>query len=313
MIKKITNILSKSAKNKLKINKKKGVALAETILLTSISLVIIMTIFYPTFRNIINETLASVANWFTSALVTIDIVQYVGVVDLRRRLIILILSASIFFMLTYIYNLVSLDKDYIEAFLVKERFSRGDVLNINNLSKVYLKKDNNNVEENFVLSNNLEKYVASKDIEKGKLLLKDDLILESSYNNVEEDYEIISIKISNPEDIVSYQIEKDSIVNLYYTGKSEFASNILNDMKNSYVSTNKKSNSFDNGFVTVKLADNVKVINLFDKYGNMIKDKNTIKNELNKVDTIMFKLKKELVMKISNLKNYGDFSVSIIK
>lgn len=232
---------------------------------------------------------------------------------MRRRLIILILSASIFFMLTYIYNLVSLDKDYIEAFLVKERFSRGDVLNINNLSKVYLKKDNNNVEENFVLSNNLEKYVASKDIEKGKLLLKDDLILESSYNNVEEDYEIISIKISNPEDIVSYQIEKDSIVNLYYTGKSEFASNILNDMKNSYVSTNKKSNSFDNGFVTVKLADNVKVINLFDKYGNMIKDKNTIKNELNKVDTIMFKLKKELVMKISNLKNYGDFSVSIIK
>lgn len=232
---------------------------------------------------------------------------------MRRRLIILILSASIFFMLTYIYNLVSLDKDYIEAFLVKERFSRGDVLNINNLSKVYLKKDNNNVEENFVLSNNLEKYVANKDIEKGKLLLKDDLILESSYNNVEEDYEIISIKISNPEDIVSYQIEKDSIVNLYYTGKSEFASNILNDMKNSYVSTNKKSNSFDNGFVTVKLADNVKVINLFDKYGNMIKDKNTIKNELNKVDTIMFKLKKELVMKISNLKNYGDFSVSIIK
>ena len=75
MIKKITNILSKSTKKKLKINKKKGVALAETILLTSISLVIIMTIFYPTFRNIINETLASVANWFTSALVTIDIVQ----------------------------------------------------------------------------------------------------------------------------------------------------------------------------------------------------------------------------------------------
>lgn len=216
-------------------------------------------------------------------------------------------------MLIYIYNFVSLDKYYIEAFLVKEKFSRGDTLSINNLTKVYLKKDNNSVVENFVLEDDLEKYVASKDIDKGTLLVKDDLILENLYNNVEEDCEVISIKISNPEDVVSYQIEKDSIVNLYYTGKSEFASNILSDMKNSYVSTNKKVNSLDTGFVTVKLADNIKVINLFDKYGNVIKDKNTIKNELNKVDTIMFKLKKELVMKISNLKNYGDFSVSIVK
>lgn len=57
--------------NKLK--KKQGVALAENILLISISLVIIISIFFPVFRNIINDSLASVANWFTSALASINV------------------------------------------------------------------------------------------------------------------------------------------------------------------------------------------------------------------------------------------------
>ncbi len=56
-----------------KFNKKQGVALAENILLISISLVIIISIFFPVFRNIINDSLASVANWFTNALASINI------------------------------------------------------------------------------------------------------------------------------------------------------------------------------------------------------------------------------------------------
>ena len=66
------SILKKLKKiNKLK--KKQGVALAENILLISISLVIIISIFFPVFRNIINDSLASVANWFTSALASINV------------------------------------------------------------------------------------------------------------------------------------------------------------------------------------------------------------------------------------------------
>lgn len=232
--------------------------------------------------------------------------------NLKRRLIFLIVLLSLFFLFVYLYNLISLNKNYLKVYMAQEDFTRGSILNAEKLTTIYLKRDSS-ISDNFVFNENLEKYVVKKDIAKGKLLVKEDVILKDSYNKIDEDCEIISIKIANPEDIVSYQIEKDSIVNLYYTGKAELASNIISGMNRSYLSTNNKASGFDNGYITVKLADNIKVINIFDKYGNVIKDRNSIKNELNKVDTIMFELKKDLVIKINNLKNYGQFSVSIIK
>ncbi len=233
--------------------------------------------------------------------------------SLKRRLMFLIVLLSLFFLFIYLYNLAHINNNYLKVYMAQEDFTRGSTLNTEKFTTIYLKKDNNVVSQNFVLNEDLDRYVVRKEVLKGKLLVKEDLILKDMYNKINEDCEIISIKIANPEDIVSYQIEKDSMVNLYYTGKAELASNIIGDMKNSYLSTNNVSSDFNNGYITVKLADNVKVINIFDKYGNVIKDRNSVKNELNKVDTIMFELKKDLVMKINNLKNYGHFSVSIIK
>lgn len=54
--------------NNKKISDKNGIVLAETILIIAISLVIVITIFYPTFKNIINETLVTISNWYVSAL-----------------------------------------------------------------------------------------------------------------------------------------------------------------------------------------------------------------------------------------------------
>lgn len=68
----IKKCIKKGEKNK-KLSKKQGVVLAETVLMIAIGLVIGITIFYPTFRNIINETLASVSNWYTTALLNLGI------------------------------------------------------------------------------------------------------------------------------------------------------------------------------------------------------------------------------------------------
>ncbi len=61
------------------------------------------------------------------------------------------------------------------------------------------------------------------------------------------------------------------------------------------------------------MASDIKVINLFDKYGNIIEDDISKKGESNKIDTVMFELDKDLVMNINNLKNYGEFCITVKK
>lgn len=67
------NTKGKVFKSNKKLSKKQGVVMAEAILMIAISLVLVITYFYPTFRNIIEQTVASIANWYTSALATLNI------------------------------------------------------------------------------------------------------------------------------------------------------------------------------------------------------------------------------------------------
>lgn len=55
------------------INKKRGAAVAETILLTAISLVLVVMVFYPTIRDLLNQMLVSLNNWFVNSMNIIGI------------------------------------------------------------------------------------------------------------------------------------------------------------------------------------------------------------------------------------------------
>ena len=46
----------------------KGSATAETILIIAVVLVIIVTVFYPQIRSIINNTFVSISSWYSTAL-----------------------------------------------------------------------------------------------------------------------------------------------------------------------------------------------------------------------------------------------------
>ncbi|MEG0872747.1 MAG: hypothetical protein RSE00_02045 [Clostridia bacterium] len=54
-----------------KIESKKGVALAETILLIAISLVLVIVLFYPSISGLFNTLLSNLNNWFSQALTRI--------------------------------------------------------------------------------------------------------------------------------------------------------------------------------------------------------------------------------------------------
>lgn len=213
----------------------------------------------------------------------------------------------------FIYNKINND-NFKEVLVLNNDVTRGENLESSDFNKVIIKDNNLFVDEEVLLLEDVQNFVLRKDLTKGAIVLKKDLIEKSKYNTIDNQTEIISINISNSDDIVSYQIEKNSIVNLYYTGKYELAKSVLKDLNLPNVSTkNENINKIDGEYITVKLAENIKILDLFDKYGNAVDSKSYNKNESNKIDTIMFSANNNMIMKIKNLKNYGEFSISVVK
>ncbi|MDD3303451.1 MAG: hypothetical protein PHP54_00865 [Clostridia bacterium] len=56
-----------------KMNRKKGSAVAETILLIGISLVIIIVVFFPQLKSMMNDALVTISTWFKTTLSNIGI------------------------------------------------------------------------------------------------------------------------------------------------------------------------------------------------------------------------------------------------
>lgn len=65
--------MCKHSKNRVK--NKKGSVLAETVLITAISVVMIVAIFYPQMMFIFNTSINNLINWFTEAINTIGVVN----------------------------------------------------------------------------------------------------------------------------------------------------------------------------------------------------------------------------------------------
>ena len=63
---------------------------------------------------------------------------------------------------------------------------------------------------------------------------------------------------------------------------------------------------YGTGYVTIRLLENAKIINCYDKYGEIVTTNGS-------TQTILLEVSKEESIKINNLKNCGKFSVSIIK
>ena len=130
---------------------------------------------------------------------------------------------------------------------------------------------------------------------------------KSEYICSKEDEEIVSIKIQNSENSSSYKISKDTMVNIYYTGKTEYANEILKNMDSVNVISGGES-----GYITVKLFDNIEIVDVYDKYGNKI-EQGLVKEDSEKIlDTVLINTNSQMAMMIYNLSRYGEFSISVL-
>lgn len=219
-------------------------------------------------------------------------------------LIILIIAIFIYFIITYIYfNFIT--KGNIEnVIVIKEDLCRGQKIEEKSYIQVSIRSGNIN---NVASVDDISSKVLNCDLKRGQILLKDYCINAEEYISSTNLKEIICLNIENSDDFVSYQVAKDSTVNVYYTGKTELATSIAEEINVSNVKSNDNT-----GYISFKLLENVKIIDVFDKYGNKVDKK---KENMDKIDvySIMIEVEKEMITRINNLKNYGKFSLSIIK
>ena len=126
-----------------------------------------------------------------------------------------------------------------------------------------------------------------------------DTIENLSIYEVESGKEKISLKISNPENGLSYAIKPNSKIAIYATFRSDYANNFS-------VSKDRLSigDEYD-GYTVVKIIDNVQVLGVFNIDGievNSYEDGN--------IDSIMIPVSPEDAKEINLLREIATFSVT---
>lgn len=201
-------------------------------------------------------------------------------------------------MLSFCYQKYILKDDFEYVYILNKNVCRGDLVLEEDLIKV---KFSGEYEFKFVSEYSKDKYYTD-DYFKGCILQEEMLIVDDEYIKSDSNNEIISIKLDFAEDAASYQIGKGSIINVFYSAKFSDVSDIVSSIDKLTINSNNQGN----GHVTLRLLENIKIINCYDKYGKVVTTNGA-------TETILVEVSKEESMKINNLKNYGKFSISIIK
>lgn len=222
---------------------------------------------------------------------------------LKRILVSLILALIILMLISILYKTV-INSNLTTAYMVLVDAEKGMKIGKDNILKVQLavnKKDMASVTEYATLEQITSMYTTCK-MSRGDFIQLEDLSIEQGLVE-EEHYEYIAIPFEEAEDTLAYyNISKGSVVNLYFTAKTEDINNvltILSDKNKLYSSTGK------NGIVTVNLYNNIQVIETLDANGQRVRS--------GKISQIIFKIPKEDSVLIANLKANGTFSLTLIE
>lgn len=111
--------------------------------------------------------------------------------------------------------------------------------------------------------------------------------------------EKVSIKIRSSENAVSYNIRKNSFVNVYATLRSEYVNEFFADLDKQFI-----GEDYD-GYCIVKILDNAKVLGVFDVDGFSIDGDGV-------VDTVMFAVEPENAKRINLIRDVATFNITVL-
>ena len=212
--------------------------------------------------------------------------------DTKKILISLIASLLIVLIVQVLWN--NLVKEDKQVYLVKKDIYKGERITDDAVVKIKVKQSSN-LKSSYNLD--IKDKLASVNMQQGKLLTQEDLMDYSVRDNVEEEYEYITIELKNIADSLAYQLKKGDNINVYYTSKDKDINSKIGDK--TYIDGLDSTS-------TVRIFENIKVIGLYNSSGTEIINDG-------QYSAIMLRVKKEDAILISNIKAYGTFNISYVK
>lgn len=135
----------------------------------------------------------------------------------------------------------------------------------------------------------------------GQIIMQNQFDTEENLSiyKAEVGMEKVSIKIKSSENAVSYNIRKDSFVNLYATLRSEYVNEFFTDLDKQFIGA-----EYD-GYCIVKILDNTKVLGVFDIDGYPVEGDGV-------VDTVMFAVEPENAKRINLIRDIATFNITVL-
>ena len=221
--------------------------------------------------------------------------------NVKKNIIILFIAIAIYLIISIVYQKLINKNKYVEVYVLNKDMQRGEDLSLEDLDKIKVLTDNVYLDQyNFDINNH---YVFKDYIYKNQIITNSVLIKKDEY--VKSKFEIVSIKLESIDNAASFQITKGNIVNIFYNSKTEDISNILSNINKENIILGKGNNEI----ITLKLFENIKILNTYNKEGQIIKDDSS--NKL--ISTIDIELTKENAILVNSLKSKGEFIITIVR
>ncbi len=226
-----------------------------------------------------------------------------------KNMLYILMSILIYFILNFVYHNVFLKDEKTTVYVLKNDIQRGDKVDKTMLESISISYKNSDIYGYITDINMLDDEIYSRDTYKSGQVLTDKMIIKKDeYVKVENNSEVISIKLNDSKSAVSYMLQRGSIVNIYYTGRQAQCENILDKLNKETLLSSTKNDAY----ISFRLFDSKRILKIMDKYGNELNSENE-KSETDIIDTILIEVTKEEANLVNNLSKYGEFTCTIVK
>lgn len=214
----------------------------------------------------------------------------------KLLLVTAIFTIIVFSILTFVQNKIINYEEQVKVFVVNQEIPKESKLTKDSFDECYLSESL--AKELKALKQVPNNIYAKTDMYKGQFLIDSLVGTKEELKIIEggENKEKISIELSNQASMLSYQIKRGDIVNLYFTGKYEVVANNIDKFPNILVGN----------LTTVQILDNEEILGIYDKNGISSESE-----EFLEPNTIVFGVSKEKAEVINNFRTQGEFYLTM--
>ncbi|MDD2628108.1 MAG: hypothetical protein PHD20_04420, partial [Clostridia bacterium] len=217
-----------------------------------------------------------------------------------KIIIALIITIVLSIVLEYFFKHY-LSKNEVGVYILSKDVYAGETIKKEDYNRIKIQNNKKVLSSEDILTEDLRKAIATKDLSAGQILLKDHVSNKDiSLEKEQDEWEYVSIEVCNISDAIAYQLKQGDYINIYYTAKGFEADEILKTKEKIFSKDNLGKN------MTSRIFEKIKVEGIYDNTGKEITGTGIYK-------AIIIRVEKEAAMLLSNIKEEGKFTLSLVK